>query len=223
MNLLAFDSSTPVGSVAVLSGGEVKAELTLSVQRTHSEHLMPAVEEVVAASGLNLEQLDALAVGTGPGSYTGIRIALGTAMGIGYALNLPVVGIPTLDTLAMAVWPAPGVVVSLLDARRNEVYCGIYRTKPRPPYLIQQEEPAVEKLTSLPQKVQGEPVTFVGPGALLHQETLEELFGDRASIVPSGLAYPQAGRLGLLAEARIGDAVSVFALKPLYLRRPYVK
>lgn len=226
MNLLAFDSSTPTGSVAVLSQGRVLAELTLSVSRTHSEHLMPAVEEVVATSGLELRELEALAVGTGPGSYTGIRIGLGTAMGLAYALDLPVVGISTLEAIAMGVWPAPGLIFSLIEARKDEVYCGLFRSLTGSGYLEQVRELEVLKLPQIKELVAGERAILVGSGAWRHRPELEGLLGKEITFAPDSLAHPQASRLGLLAQARLEEkgasGYSTAALEPIYLRRPYV-
>lgn len=225
MNLLVFDSSTATGSVAVIAAGVVRAELTLSVQRTHSEHLMPAVAEVVALSGLNVRQLEAIGVGTGPGSYTGIRIALGTALGLGYALQIPVVGISTLDILAAGLWPARGEIIALLDARKNEVYCGVYRCLNTAPYLERQHPLQVVTVERLPELLTEETALFVGPGALLHRQEVQGLCGQRAVFAPAALAYPQALRLGFLAQAKLAQGLASFdptAVQPIYLRRAYV-
>lgn len=225
LNLLAFDSSTAVGCIAVYSDGQVKAELTLSVRRTHSEHLMPAIALVLELAGLQPADLSAVGVGIGPGSYTGIRIAVGTAMGLGYALHLPVIPVPSLEIIAMGVWPTTLRVVALQPARQDEVYLGSYRCLAEPPYLEQLTELRVARLAELPAILGTEEAILVGDGAVKHQAALTDLLGQTARFAPSELAHPQPANLAVLSAAKLalGHQRQALNLKPLYLRRPYVE
>jgi len=224
LNLLAFDSSTAVGCVAAYCDGQIKAELTLSVRRTHSEHLMPAIGQVLDLAGFKPADLSAVGVGIGPGSYTGIRIAVGTAMGLGYALNLPVIPVPSLEIVAMGVWPAKMRVIALQPARKDEVYCGNYRCRPEPPYLEQLDELRVARLTEIPAILADQEAILVGSGAVLHQQALADILGPQARFAPPELAHPQPANLAVLCATKLalGLQTQAVQLKPLYLRRPYV-
>jgi tRNA threonylcarbamoyladenosine biosynthesis protein TsaB len=126
MKLLAIDSSGMPASVAVMEDGILLAEYTVNFRRTHSQTLMPMLEEVRRALDLNLDSLDAIAVAGGPGSFTGLRIGSATAKGIGLALNKPIIHVPTLEAMAYSYYGSDGLIVPMMDARRNQVFAGIY-------------------------------------------------------------------------------------------------
>lgn len=128
MKILAMDSSTLTGSAAVLDGGVVLAESACRVRATHSEQLLPLVREVLARAELPLDAMDRLAVGVGPGSFTGVRIGVATAKGLAVATGLPLVGVSSLDALAEGTWALEeGALVAAIDARRGELYASAWR------------------------------------------------------------------------------------------------
>ena len=128
MRLLAVETSTLTGAVALLEDGGVVAESRVSVSVTHGERLVSAIDGVLRAARRELADIDAFAVAVGPGSYTGLRIGLATVKGLAFATRKPAVGIPTLDALAWRLPYCAYPICPILDARKNEVYTGLYRT-----------------------------------------------------------------------------------------------
>ena len=127
MKILALDSSGIVASVAVVEDDTLLAEYTVNYKKTHSQTLLPMLDEIVKMTELELESVDAIAVAAGPGSFTGLRIGSATAKGLGLALKKPLVAVPTVDALAYNLYDAQGLICPIMDARRKQVYTGIYR------------------------------------------------------------------------------------------------
>ena len=130
MKILAIDSSGLVASVAVTEDDSLIAEYTTNYKKTHSQTLLPMLDEVKKMIELDLSCVDAIAVSAGPGSFTGLRIGSATAKGLGLALDKPIISVPTVDALAMNVYGTDHIVCPLMDARRSQVYTGIYRFLP---------------------------------------------------------------------------------------------
>lgn len=230
MRILGLDASTMVGSVALVADGVVEGEYTLKVKRTHSERLLPAVARVLADADLTVADVDAVSVAVGPGSFTGLRIALATAKGLAYARGLPVVGVGTLDVLAAPWWWFPGLVLAMLDARRGEVYAAAYRggigREPGAPEAV--VEPVACSFDDFMRRV-GEtasdsriPAVAVGDAGAKHWEEVRALFGERVQPVPEAAAISRASwvaELGCRKLAAEGPD-DVFRLSPLYLRPP---
>lgn len=205
MLLLALDTATPATSVAVVDDGGVRAERAVVDPRRHAEVLAPLVAEALDAAGVRLSDVDAVAVGVGPGAYTGLRVGLVTAQAIGDAAMVPVHGVVTLDALAFeAGLAAPFAVVT--DARRKEVFWARYDG-----CAIRTSGPDVGRPDAVMAAVGGLPV--VGAGATP--------FADRFADV-RGPQLPSAGALGRLAVTRLAAGEALLPPTPLYLRRPDV-
>ena len=127
MKILGIDSSGLVASAAIADEKNIIAEFTVNNKQTHSQTLLPMIEKVVDMSGIELEQIDAIAIAAGPGSFTGLRIGSATAKGIGLALKKPIVSVPTLEGIAYRVSVFDGLICPIMDARRGQVYTGIYK------------------------------------------------------------------------------------------------
>ena len=127
MKILALDSSGLVASVAITEDGNLIADYTVNYKKTHSQTLLPMLQEIKDMVELDLESVDAIAIAAGPGSFTGLRIGSATAKGLGLALNKPIVEIPTVDGLAYNLYGTNKYVCPIMDARRNQVYTGIYK------------------------------------------------------------------------------------------------
>ena len=127
MKILALDSSGLVASVAVVEDNQLLAEYTVNYKKTHSQTLLPMLDEIAKMIELDLETIDAIAVAAGPGSFTGLRIGSATAKGLGLALKKPLIPVPTVDALAYNLYDSTGVICPMMDARRKQVYTGIYR------------------------------------------------------------------------------------------------
>ena len=127
MKILAIESSSLVASVAVTEDGVTVAEYTVNFKKTHSQTLLPMIDQIAAMTELDMDSVDAIAVSGGPGSFTGLRIGSATAKGLGLALKKPLIHVPTLDAMAWNLYGASGLICPVMDARRNQVYTGLYR------------------------------------------------------------------------------------------------
>lgn len=202
--LLALDTSTPSVTAAVHDGTRVLAEATVVDARRHGELLAGQVAQVLAEAGLTPQDLTAIAVGVGPGPFTGLRVGVVTALTLGLALGLPVHGVCSLDALARrAVVDGPFVVAT--DARRREVYWARYSAEGARVGLA-----AVSKPADLAAELGGLPV--LGPGAELYAE----VFGGAAE----AWAPMSAGALAEVALAALASGGALLPARPLYLRRP---
>ena len=130
MRILGIESSALVASVALVTDDILTAEYTVDFKKTHSQTLLPMIDEVARMLELDLNTIDAIAVAGGPGSFTGLRIGAATAKGLGLALEKPLIHVPTVDALAYNLWGAKELVCPIMDARRRQVYTGLYRMNP---------------------------------------------------------------------------------------------
>lgn len=215
--ILALESSTSTGSVAVGDASGVFAEVVRDVAGGHSSALLPAADQVLSAAGLRPRDLAAVVVGEGPGSFTGLRIAAATAKGMLRALRVPLYGYSGLLATAAAAWSAPGEVCALFDARRRDVFAGAYRFRDGVEVVLKPEAVALDDLLAH-YRGRAESPLFVGEGALLYQQELEAELGARVG--PAHLALPRAAALIWLAVVapelgRVEDAAS---WEPEYLR-----
>lgn len=216
MRVLAVDTATPNGSVALVRQGTVEAEVRFGDVSTHSAWVVPAVEFVLGRSGLRPEDVDGFAATVGPGSFTGLRIGLGTVQGMALAAARPSVGLPTLDVLAARIEGLAATLVCLIDAFRGEVYARVYdgAAVPRGPAVV---APPGEVVEGLPPRT-----AFFGDGALryraLIEERAEEPVFPRRSLFLGGTLGRLAGPL--LESGRGGPPEQ---LRPLYLRAAAIR
>lgn len=220
MRILAIDSSGLVATVAILEKNSMLAEYTLNYKKTHSQTLLPMLDEIVKQLDFDLETIDAIAVAAGPGSFTGLRIGSATAKGLGLALDKPVIPVPTVDALAYNLWGVNDVVCPMMDARRNQVYTGLYAFEDGAmKCIIPQKAVAVEEiLEDINQK--GQPVIFLGDGVPVQKETIAEKVKVPYQFAPAHLARQRAGALGALALVyyKEGKYENARDHKPDYLR-----
>ena len=216
MKLLAVESATLSGGVALLDGDRLLGEITLNIAITHSERLMSAVDRLLADCGLGPADLGGLAVSVGPGSFTGLRVGLATVKALAMALDLPVAPVPTLDALASRLPFADAPVCPILDARKGEVYLSLYRWRGDSmarewDYLALAPESAAARLEP--------PVILLGDGVEACRPWLGRLWAG-AQVAPAVQRLPSAAAVaGLgLAVLAAGGGVSAEALAPLYLR-----
>jgi len=216
VNLLALDTCTRRCSVAVLIGDAVAAEVATAAPRTHTAHLMELVREALACAQVHARALDALAVTMGPGSFTGLRIGMSTAMGLAFAAGKPCIGVSSLEALAAACLPYPHTICSMLDARKGQVYVGRFRWAGDRLLRIG-EERAVRPEEYL--EAGDAPHLFVGDGAAAYAELIRSRLGTLAELAGPELNYPQASVVARLARASWTDPPPGSALRPRYLRR----
>ncbi|NCB94417.1 MAG: tRNA (adenosine(37)-N6)-threonylcarbamoyltransferase complex dimerization subunit type 1 TsaB [Clostridia bacterium] len=220
MKILALDSSGLVASVAVTQDDNLLAEYTVNYKKTHSQTLLPMLDEICRMVELDLETIDAIAVAAGPGSFTGLRIGSATAKGLGLALKKPLIGVPTVAALAYNLYDTQGVICPIMDARRNQVYTGIFefdehRMSTIKPQSAMGIEELIEELNA-----DGRDVIFLGDGVAVYKEIIMEKIKVPYSFAPVHLNKQRAGAVAALGaryyeEGRIETAMEH---EPDYLR-----
>lgn len=218
MKILAVDTSTSSGSVALLDGTRLMAEWTLQAAITHNRRLLSTMDFLLREVGWTLDNVDGLAVTVGPGSFTGLRIGLTTMKSLAWAAQKLYVGIPSLDALAAPLSFASMPVCTLLDARKKEVYCTLYqpngtgRLHREIPYQAISPDRVIEQI-----KV---PTLFCGDGWLLYQDLLERQLGPLAIGAPAPYHIIRAGFVGELARTKFlaGEDEDPMTGIPLYVR-----
>lgn len=231
MKILGLDSSGLVAGVAVAEDDILLAEYNVNYKKTHSQTLLPMLDEVRNMLELEIESIDAIAVASGPGSFTGLRIGSATAKGLGLALGKPLVEVPTLEGLAYNLWGARDLVCPLLDARRGQVYTGIYEFVPTGNGSLQLKtvEPqcavdisiVVERINRLGELQSGRAVIFLGDGVDVYREKLVEQVKIPFSFAPAVNNRQRAGSIAALGAEyyRQGRTVSAAEHQPQYLRQ----
>ena len=205
MKVLAFDTSSKALSLAILEDKQVLAETTINIKKNHSITLMPAIDFLMASLDWTPKDLDRIVVAEGPGSYTGLRIAVATAKTLAHTLNIELVGMSSL--LALVPSQQEGLVVPVMDARRNNVYAGFYENaKFVMPEAHQSFEEVLEKVKGASQ------VTFVGEVGAFVEQIQEHL--PRTNYKET---LPNAANLALLAWDKEADSLHDFV--PNYLKR----
>ena len=213
LKILAFETSTELCSAALWLEGEIDSREVMAGVR-NSELLLPMIDELLASHGLKAAELDCIAFGAGPGSFTGLRIACGVAQGIAFGINVPVVGVSTL--LALAEASRADHVVCCLDARMGEVYHAAYERRGDDWHAV--HEPGLCKPDAVPELPAGAWVGC-GSGFTVYRGALESCYAGRLARVIDGLT-PHAREIAVLAAAEFGrgGAVSAEYAAPLYVR-----
>ena len=227
MLILAFDTATPVGSVALVDAERTIVGRYFDIGLRHSQRLFVEIDQVLAVAEIDLGEVDGIAVSIGPGSFTGLRIGLSAAKGLCLAADRPLVPISTLETLAARLPYARYPVCAMLDARKGEVYAALYDNTAGCPRLLSQ--PRALAPAALLEELAAQPTIYTGDGVDAYRARITAL-GSCALLAPSHCARPESGALGQLALARLrADPVhglrgsEMAALEPQYLREPDAK
>ena len=215
--VLAIDTATAPGGVAVGSGADVIAEVVLGTAARHSELVMPAVDFALRAAGASMAGVDAIVCGSGPGSFTGVRIAAATAKGLAHARGVPLHAHSSLLAAAAAV-ATSDPVCALFDARRGEAYGGCWRIVDGRPEAIL--EPLAEDVASIVERVRRWEPLFVGDGAWLNRDRIEALGGRVAA--PGATAGCAGALIRLHAHDPQPVPVDAARWEPSYIRAPNV-
>lgn len=224
MKILALDSSGLVASVAILEDDVMVAEYSLCYKKTHSQTLIPMLDEIKKMTDTDLSSIDAIAVTKGPGSFTGLRIGAATAKGLGLALNCPLLPVPTVDALAYNMYGSGGLVCPLMDARRNQVYTGIYRFEKQNEHyeMICIKEQCAVSVDEILQEINSLSleVVFLGDGVPAYQDVIKKMCHVNYSFAPAGYNRQRAGNVALLGMAayRRGLYIAPREMEPEYLR-----
>lgn len=226
MKILAIDSSGMVASIAVVEDEKLLGEYTVNYKKTHSQTLLPMLDEVAKMIELDLNTIDAIAVAAGPGSFTGLRIGSATAKGLGLSLDKPLISIPTVDGLAYNLAGSSMLACPLMDARRNQVYTGIYCFEGyRMRTLFGQCAAGIDEVISRVCEYGCEyhrEITFLGDGAGVYAPYIKGHCNVPYTFAPAHLNQQRASALAVLAFQyyREGRIESAAQHRPDYLRKP---
>ena len=234
MKILGIDTSTPIGSVALIDGESLVAEHTLNIVKAHSSRLMPAIDTVLKWGDITAEELDGCAVGIGPGSFTGIRIGIATIKSLCYALDKPIIGVSTLEAIAYNLRWTEGFICPILDARRNESYGAIFRGGDEWQRLtddwclpIEAVLAEIETRRSLLPEEGGETgrarllqCTFVGDGLERYADAVRTALGEKIRFADAIFNAPRGATVAHLGAQRLknGDSDNYWTLVPNYVR-----
>lgn len=221
MKILCMDTTAKVSSVSIVNDEKILGEYQVHLPFTHSQTAMPMVEQLLKTCGFEVADMDAFAVSTGPGSFTGLRISLAAIKGMAFAVGKPCIGISTLDALAQNVADTNGTICAVMDARCRQVYQALYQaengvvtklTEDRAIFLSD----LTEELMSLKKSI-----ILVGDGADLCYNELKDVLPDLHLASPQN-RYQRASSVGQLALQKLNDglAVDASAILPQYLRLP---
>ena len=224
MKLIALDSSGLVASVAVIEDDILAAEYTIQYKKTHSQTLLPMLDEIRNMTELDFDTVDAIAVAAGPGSFTGLRIGSATAKGLSLAMGKPIAAVPTLDGLAYNLYGTDKIVCPIMDARRNQVYTGIYQFVSedgiyRLDIIKRQCAVAFEEIAQALNEL-GREVIFLGDGVPVFQEQMKTLMKVPYTLAPAHMNRQRAASIGALGSIYYaqGKVQSGAEHAPEYLR-----
>ena len=245
--ILGIDTSGEYCSVGLVQGEKILGEISICAPREHSVQLIPSIDKILKENNLRVQQIDGIAVSIGPGCFTGLRVGVATAKALAQGLNIPIVGVPTLDMIALnAVDIVKGDsphlhICPIVDARKQQVYTALYR------YKIQDLRFKIKKITkdlavtieelltmhdqaekSLPLqcRMNATATVFIGNAIQIYGDKIKDKLGKQAIFAPQELWYPRASNVALtgteqLRRKKRGD--KLFKLKPIYVREPDIR
>lgn len=216
MNVLAIDTSTNVLGVAVANEKGIIGEQITYTKRNHSVRAMPTVESLLQECGMKPSDLDRIVVAKGPGSYTGVRIGVTIAKSLAWSLGIELVGISSLEVLALNGRYFNGYVCPVFDARRGQLYTSLFRAENGEVTRVQEDQNLLAKDFAEGLKQLNEPVLFIGSDVSIHEETFREALGEKAVFAPASLHHARAGELAMLGMQLPPEEVHSFV--PNYVR-----
>ena len=224
MKILGVDSSGMVASVALVQDGITKAEYTVNNRKTHSQTLLPMLDEISKMLGEDLSDVDAIAVAAGPGSFTGLRIGSACVKGLAGAWNKPIVPVPTVEGLAYNMWGSDRIICPLMDARRSQVYTGLYEFREDGDTCVMETvleqcavpiEDIIEKVNNIDRSV-----VFLGDGVPVFKEFIEERCKVEYVFAPAPSNRQRGASIATLGEIYLQRGIKQSASEhaPVYLR-----
>ncbi|HZJ84150.1 MAG TPA: tRNA (adenosine(37)-N6)-threonylcarbamoyltransferase complex dimerization subunit type 1 TsaB [Syntrophomonadaceae bacterium] len=225
MLVLAVDSATPCAGVALVEDNNVLYEELANLGKTHSQTLMPMIDRALQVGGFSIMDLSAIAVTVGPGSFTGLRIGMGTVKGLSLASGKPIVAVSTLETIAYNLTGLSHLVGVLLDARKQEVYTAVYDVQGFAPQALSAElaispEEFVDLAWGIKVKYKYENIILLGDGYYPYADLFQTSFASTLLPIAPHFMLPRPAALGSLALAKIksGEYADIYSLSPVYLR-----
>ncbi len=220
MKILGIESSSLTASAAIWEDGILTAEYTVNFKKTHSQTLLPMIDEICRMTEQEPKTMDAIAVASGPGSFTGLRIGAATAKGLALALALPVVAVPTLDAMAYQCFDAVSVICPIMDARRGQVYNGLYEWE-NGRFFIKQPSRAIDMAEVIEElNAAGGPVIFLGDGVPVQEEQIRARLHVPFYLAPATMNRQRAGAVASLGAEQYaqGRLLKAEEFAPKYLR-----
>ena len=220
MLILAIETASSQAGCAIGGHEGVLASAHTGINGKHAENISPQIAFVREQAGIEFSELGAIAVDIGPGLFTGLRVGIATAVSIAHALTLPVIGVSSLDLLAFPARWTSRLIVSVLDARRGELFTALFRRVPGGIQRVREVNVCTAEDLAAEIQTFDEPSLLVGDGALRYAEIFESL--GRVELAEQGLAHPSARAMVQLAHARAmrEEFVQPWDLEPIYLRKP---
>lgn len=221
MKILALDTSSMVASVAVLDENKTVAEFTVNYKKTHSQTIMPMIDNISKMIALDMNSIDYIAIASGPGSFTGLRIGAATAKGLAHGLNKPIVPVPTLDGLAYNIFETNKIICPIMDARRNQVYTSLYNWKhSKLERLTEYLAEPIEDILNIALSFKRE-IIFLGDGVSVHIDILKNTLKNNCIIAPASCNMQKASSIGSLAFELIneGKFLNYAEFIPFYIRK----
>ena len=218
MKVLAVDTTSNAASVALVEDNVLVGEFVLNHKKTHSQEILPMIDEVLRRANCEVSDIDLFAAAKGPGSFTGLRIGIATIKGLAHSVNKPVIGISKLEALAYNMPFCEHIIVPIMDARRGQVYTGAYIWEDGKlkeigePEAISIEE-CVGACSDFLETV------FMGDGVPVHMEYIKEKLGDKAYFAPASCNMQRASSIAMLAFEYKDKAESYHGLMPYYIRK----
>jgi len=220
MKILSIESASVTASCAVAEDENILGEYTLRHKKTHSEKLMPLIEDLMRELKLKIDDIDYIAVSKGPGSYTGLRIGAAIAKSLSFAADIEIVGVPSMKSLAANLYVEDKLIVPVMDARGERVYTGIYRWENNECKEVKDQFPCnIDELMEILKDYQ-EPIIFNGDGSINYRDRIEKTLIKKAYFAPEVFNYLKASTLACVAfnMAVRGETVPAETFKPQYLR-----
>ena len=225
MRILGIDSSSLVASVSVLEDGIILGEYTINHKITHSQTLLPMIEQLLKMIEVEVSTIDAIAIAAGPGSFTGLRIGGSTAKGLAQALNVPIISVPTIDAMAYNIYMSGAYICPIMDARRNQVYTGVCTFEKDKFEVVKEQEPMeidvlLEELTKLYEK-EARDIVFLGDGVPVFTRYINEKLEIPHFFAPAHLNRQRASSVATLGAKYYeeGKYVKAQDFVPIYLRQ----
>lgn len=220
MKILAIEASSLVASVAIINDDVITAEYTINNKITHSETLLPMIDEICRMTDTDVNTLDAIAVSGGPGSFTGLRIGSATAKGLALALDIPIVHVPTLDAMAYNVYGTDMIICPIMDARRGQVYTGIYsfdgdNLNVHLENSAMPIEDLIDRLKSI-----GRKTIFLGDGVPVFKDQIDDIYNVEHCYAPAGMNRQRASSVAVFGAVLFEKGITINSDEhvPEYLR-----
>jgi tRNA threonylcarbamoyladenosine biosynthesis protein TsaB len=221
LKILGIDTSTKFCNLSLIEDKDILIEYTINgLKKKHSSILVPAIKDLLKTIDLKMEEIDGIAVSTGPGSFTGLRIGLSVAKGLCYARSLPLLGIPTLDAMAFSLREIPYLICPVLESKKDEIYDVVFRGGDSlhrvMDYKCEDIKSLLARLSLLKEKI-----IFLGDGIKKYQDNIKEKIGKDALFIDSQLNLPVASNIAFLGLNKLKkeEENDVSKLSPFYLRK----